>query len=30
VPRMMPFDEINDILGKDQWDSLEDNLRGTT
>jgi len=30
VPRMMPFDELNDILGKDQWDSLEDNLRGTT
>jgi len=29
VPRMMPFDEINDILGKDQWDSLEDDLRGT-
>ena len=27
VPRMMPFDEINDILGKDEWDSLEDNLR---
>jgi Tol biopolymer transport system component len=30
VPRMMPFDELNDILGTDQWDSLEDNLRGTT
>ncbi len=30
VPRMMPFDEINAILGKDQWDSLEDDLRGTT
>jgi 2-methylisocitrate lyase-like PEP mutase family enzyme len=30
VPRMMPFDEINGILGKDQWDSLEDDLRGTT
>ncbi len=30
VPRMMPFDEINDILGKDAWDSLEDDLRGTT
>ena len=30
VPRMMPFDEINEILGKDQWDSLEDDLRGTT
>jgi len=29
LPRMMPFDEINDILGKDQWDSLEDDLRGT-
>ena len=29
VPRMMPFDEINGILGKDQWDSAEDNLRGT-
>ncbi|MGI9116714.1 MAG: isocitrate lyase/PEP mutase family protein, partial [Gaiellales bacterium] len=29
VPRMMPFDEINAILGKDQWDSLEDDLRGT-
>lgn len=29
VPRMMPFDEINGILGKDQWDSLEDDLRGT-
>ena len=28
VPRMMPFDEINGILGKDQWDSAEDNLRG--
>ncbi len=27
LPRMMPFDEINDILGKDEWDSLEDNLR---
>ena len=27
VPRMMPFDEINRILGKDEWDSLEDNLR---
>ncbi len=27
VPRMMPFDEINGILGKDEWDSLEDNLR---
>ncbi len=27
VPRMMPFDEINSILGKDEWDSLEDNLR---
>ena len=27
VPRMMPFDEINDILGKDEWDSLEDTLR---
>ena len=30
VPRMMPFDEINDILGKDEWDSLEDNLREST
>lgn len=30
VPRMMPFDEINGILGKDEWDSLEDDLRGTT
>ncbi|MGI9186265.1 MAG: isocitrate lyase/PEP mutase family protein [Gaiellales bacterium] len=30
VPRMMPFDELNAILGKDQWDSLEDDLRGTT
>ena len=29
VPRMMPFDEINGILGKDEWDSLEDDLRGT-
>jgi 2-methylisocitrate lyase-like PEP mutase family enzyme len=28
VPRMMPFDEINDVLGKDAWDSLEDDLRG--
>ena len=28
VPRMMPFDEINGILGKDEWDSLEDDLRG--
>ena len=27
LPRMMPFDEINGILGKDEWDSLEDNLR---
>ena len=27
VPRMMPFDEVNGILGKDEWDSLEDNLR---
>ncbi len=30
VPRMMPFDELNGILGRDEWDSLEDNLRGTT
>jgi 2-methylisocitrate lyase-like PEP mutase family enzyme len=29
VPRMMPVDEINGILGKDEWDSLEDDLRGT-
>ncbi len=28
VPRMMPFDEINGILGKDEWDSVEDRLRG--
>ncbi len=28
VPRMMPFDEINGILGKDEWDSAEDRLRG--
>lgn len=28
VPRMMPFDEINAILGKDEWDSVEDTLRG--
>ena len=28
VPRMMPFDEINEILGKDEWDSIEDTLRG--
>jgi len=28
VPRMMPFDEINGILGKDEWDSHEDRLRG--
>ncbi len=28
VPRMMPFDELNDILGKDDWDSYEDRLRG--
>ena len=28
VPRMMPFDEINGILGKDEWDSIEDTLRG--
>lgn len=28
VPRMMPFDEINGILGKDDWDSYEDRLRG--
>ena len=30
VPRMMPFDELNGILGRDEWDSLEDDLRGTT
>ncbi|PHX80491.1 MAG: carboxyvinyl-carboxyphosphonate phosphorylmutase [Thermoleophilia bacterium] len=30
LPRMMPFDEINGILGKDEWDSLEDNLREST
>jgi 2-methylisocitrate lyase-like PEP mutase family enzyme len=29
VPRMMPFDELNGILGRDEWDSLEDDLRGT-
>lgn len=28
VPRMMPFDELNGILGKDDWDSYEDRLRG--
>ncbi len=28
VGRMMPFDEINGILGKDEWDSAEDTLRG--
>ncbi|MFM7551678.1 MAG: oxaloacetate decarboxylase [Actinomycetota bacterium] len=28
VHRMMPFDEINGILGKDEWDSVEDRLRG--
>lgn len=28
VARMMPFDEINGILGKDAWDSAEDALRG--
>lgn len=28
VHRMMPFDEINGILGKDEWDSYEDRLRG--
>ncbi len=28
VPRMMPFDEINGILGKDEWDTVEDRLRG--
>ncbi len=28
VPRMMPFEELNDILGKDDWDSYEDRLRG--
>jgi 2-methylisocitrate lyase-like PEP mutase family enzyme len=27
VPRMMPFDEINSILGKDEWDAVEDRLR---
>ena len=30
VPRMMPFDELNGILGRNEWDSLEDDLRGTT
>ena len=29
VPRMMPFDELNGILGRDEWDSREDDLRGT-
>ncbi len=28
VGRMMPFGEINGILGKDEWDSAEDTLRG--
>jgi len=28
VHRMMPFDEINAVLGKDAWDQLEDDLRG--
>jgi 2-methylisocitrate lyase-like PEP mutase family enzyme len=27
VPRMLPFDELNDVLGKDEWDAREDELR---
>ena len=29
VPRMLPFDELNEVLGKDAWDAVEDGLRGT-
>mgnify|MGYP000889337536 CR=1 FL=1 len=28
VPRMLPFDELNEVLGKDAWDGVEDELRG--
>ncbi len=27
VPRMMPFDELNEVLGKDAWDAREDEIR---
>ncbi len=30
VPRMMPFSELNEVLGASDWDRLEDNLRGVT
>lgn len=29
VPRMMPFDELNEVLGKDAWDAIEDGIRST-
>jgi 2-methylisocitrate lyase-like PEP mutase family enzyme len=27
LPRMLPFEELNDVLGKDEWDAREDELR---